>query len=163
MQTEIDTYISRSQASFNVQLLVSLNVRAWIHCLGFNSVVDLTTVLFRGFLFRKMDSSESWEPATVILKRSSYQIKTNNGEAVVISEKYSKELQVKEFSTLKLRFAHYLVHNGTQTFMCSSKQNADKSTVWILNTVCSDKLWWIFTSYKHTQCPVRIYIHLQIQ
>ncbi|KAG7575857.1 hypothetical protein ISN45_Aa03g003090 [Arabidopsis thaliana x Arabidopsis arenosa] len=61
MQTEIDTYISRGQASFNVQLL--------------------------------MDSSESWEPATVILKRSSYQIKTNTTE--VISEKYSKELQIK--------------------------------------------------------------------
>uniref|UniRef100_M4CA53 Uncharacterized protein n=1 Tax=Brassica campestris TaxID=3711 RepID=M4CA53_BRACM len=60
MQTEIDTYISRGQASFNVQLL--------------------------------MDSTESWEPASVILKRSSYQIKTNNGEAIVISEKYSKEL-----------------------------------------------------------------------
>ncbi|XP_023641736.1 uncharacterized protein LOC17893232 isoform X2 [Capsella rubella] len=63
MQTEIDTYISRGQASFNVQLL--------------------------------MDSSESWEPATVILKRTSYQIKTNNVEALVISEKYSKELQIK--------------------------------------------------------------------
>ncbi|XP_019092068.1 PREDICTED: uncharacterized protein LOC104744449 isoform X4 [Camelina sativa] len=63
MQTEIDTYISHGQASFNVQLL--------------------------------MDSSESWEHATVILKRSSYQIKTNNVEAVVISEKYSKELQIK--------------------------------------------------------------------
>lgn len=63
MQTEIDTYISRGQASFNVQLL--------------------------------MDSTESWEPATVILKKSSYQIKTNNGEAVVISEKYSKELLIK--------------------------------------------------------------------
>ncbi|CAE5965993.1 unnamed protein product [Arabidopsis arenosa] len=61
MQTEIDTYISRGQASFNVQLL--------------------------------MDSSESWEPATVILKRSSYQIKTNTTD--VISEKYSKELQIK--------------------------------------------------------------------
>ncbi|CAH2055197.1 unnamed protein product [Thlaspi arvense] len=63
MQTEIDTYISRGQASFYVQLL--------------------------------MDSTESWEPATVILKRSSYQIKTNNVEAVVISEKYSKELLIK--------------------------------------------------------------------
>jgi hypothetical protein len=63
MQTEIDTYISRGQASFNVQLL--------------------------------MDSSESWEPATVVLKRSSYQIKTNTTEAVVISEKYSKELQIR--------------------------------------------------------------------
>ncbi|XP_048632199.1 uncharacterized protein LOC106438961 isoform X3 [Brassica napus] len=63
MQTEIDTYISRGQASFNVQLL--------------------------------MDSTESWEPASVILKRSSYQIKTNNGEAIVISEKYSKELLIK--------------------------------------------------------------------
>ncbi|XP_020888720.1 uncharacterized protein LOC9320461 isoform X2 [Arabidopsis lyrata subsp. lyrata] len=61
MQAEIDTYISRGQASFNVQLL--------------------------------MDSSESWETATVILKRSSYQIKTNTTE--VISEKYSKELQIK--------------------------------------------------------------------
>ncbi|CAN8269708.1 unnamed protein product [Cochlearia groenlandica] len=63
MQTEIDMYISRGQASFNVQLL--------------------------------MDSTESWEPATVVLKRSSYQIKTNNVEAVVISEKYSKELLIK--------------------------------------------------------------------
>uniref|UniRef100_A0A1J3H980 Uncharacterized protein n=2 Tax=Noccaea caerulescens TaxID=107243 RepID=A0A1J3H980_NOCCA len=64
MQAEIDTYISRGQATFNVQLL--------------------------------MDSSESWEPATVILKRSNYQIKTSsNVEAMVISEKYSKELLIK--------------------------------------------------------------------
>lgn len=123
MQTEIDTYISRGQASFNVQLLVSFKVRAWmIHYLEFNPIMDLTTVISLFFLFRKMDSSESWEPATVILKRSSYQIKTNTTE--VISEKYSKELQVKRFLTLYLSFPHFPGHNlKTFLFTCFTKTN----------------------------------------
>lgn len=41
-----------------------------------------------------MDSSENWEPAALILRRSGYQIKINSTEAVVIAEKFSKELSV---------------------------------------------------------------------
>ncbi|XWS64970.1 hypothetical protein CRYUN_Cryun05aG0049900 [Craigia yunnanensis] len=47
-----------------------------------------------GFL-QKMDSSKNWEPATLTLRRSSYQIKINSTEAVEIAEKYSKELSIK--------------------------------------------------------------------
>lgn len=91
-----------------------------------------------------MDSSESWEPATVILKRSSYQIKTNNVEAVVISEKYSKELLVKKTPlTLSLSFLSISCSESKQKlffFMFHQNKIEDKSTMWILNTVCSDKL-----------------------
>ncbi|TYJ11047.1 hypothetical protein E1A91_A11G248800v1 [Gossypium mustelinum] len=51
-----------------------------------------------------MDSSENWEPATLTLRRSSYQIKINSTEAVEISEKYSKELSIKVPSGLSTQF-----------------------------------------------------------
>ncbi|XVF56683.1 hypothetical protein PTKIN_Ptkin06aG0140200 [Pterospermum kingtungense] len=51
-----------------------------------------------------MDSSENWEPATLTLKQSSYQIKINSREAVEIAEKYSKELSIKVPSGLSTQF-----------------------------------------------------------
>ncbi|XVE90349.1 hypothetical protein DITRI_Ditri20bG0070200 [Diplodiscus trichospermus] len=72
MQHEIDTYISRGQATFSVLFL--------------------------------MDSSEKWEPATLTLRRSSYQIKINSTEAEEIAEKYSKELSIKVPSGLSTQF-----------------------------------------------------------
>lgn len=45
-------------------------------------------------LFIQIDSSENWEPASISLRRSGYQIKMGNTEAVVIAEKYSRELSV---------------------------------------------------------------------
>ncbi|XP_012492356.2 uncharacterized protein LOC105804334 isoform X1 [Gossypium raimondii] len=51
-----------------------------------------------------MDSSENWEPATLTLRRASYQIKINSTEAVEISEKYSKELSIKVPSGLSTQF-----------------------------------------------------------
>ncbi|XVF30616.1 hypothetical protein REPUB_Repub16aG0073800 [Reevesia pubescens] len=51
-----------------------------------------------------MDSSENWEPATLNLRRSSYQIKINSTEAVEIAEKYSKELSIKVPSGLSTQF-----------------------------------------------------------
>ncbi|KAK8593912.1 hypothetical protein V6N13_042537 [Hibiscus sabdariffa] len=51
-----------------------------------------------------MDSSENWEPATLTLRRSSYQIKINSTEAVEISEKYSKELSIKVPGGLSTQF-----------------------------------------------------------
>ncbi|XP_022948179.1 uncharacterized protein LOC111451815 isoform X2 [Cucurbita moschata] len=62
MQLEIDTYLSKSQATFSVLLLVL---------------------------------SENWEPASISLRRSGYQIKMGNTDAVVIAEKYSRELSLK--------------------------------------------------------------------
>ncbi|KAK9274003.1 hypothetical protein L1049_018817 [Liquidambar formosana] len=72
MQMEIDTYISKGQATFSVQLL--------------------------------MDSSENWEPTTLMLSRSSYQIKVSRTEAVVTKEKFSKELSIKIPSGLSTQF-----------------------------------------------------------
>ncbi|XP_059633748.1 uncharacterized protein LOC132276365 isoform X2 [Cornus florida] len=63
MQLEIETHISKGQATFNVQLLV--------------------------------DSSDSWELATLILRRSNYQIKVNRTQAVFKAEKFSKDLLIK--------------------------------------------------------------------
>ncbi|KAM5554315.1 hypothetical protein ABKV19_022609 [Rosa sericea] len=63
MQLEIDTHISRGQATFSVLLLV--------------------------------DSAENWEPATLYLKRSGYQIKIKSTEAGVIAEKFSNDLSIK--------------------------------------------------------------------
>lgn len=51
-----------------------------------------------------MDSSENWEPATLFLKRSSYQIKINSSEAVGIQEKFSKDLSIKIPSGLSTQF-----------------------------------------------------------
>ncbi|XWS58660.1 hypothetical protein CRYUN_Cryun08bG0053700 [Craigia yunnanensis] len=51
-----------------------------------------------------MDSSENWEPATLTLRRSSYQIKINSTESVEIAEQYSKELSIKVPSGLSTQF-----------------------------------------------------------
>ncbi|KAI8545598.1 hypothetical protein RHMOL_Rhmol07G0051800 [Rhododendron molle] len=63
MQLEIDTYISKGEATFSILLL--------------------------------MDSSEFWEPTTLILKRSGYQIKDNNSQDTLIAEKFSKDILMK--------------------------------------------------------------------
>ncbi|XP_052192700.1 uncharacterized protein LOC127801523 isoform X2 [Diospyros lotus] len=72
MQLEIDTYISKGQANFSIQLL--------------------------------MYSSDNWEPTTLTLRRSSYQIKVNRTQEVVIEEKFSKELSIKIPSGLSAQF-----------------------------------------------------------
>ncbi|XP_016549920.2 uncharacterized protein LOC107849837 isoform X4 [Capsicum annuum] len=72
MQSEIDTHISESQATFNVLMLV--------------------------------DSSENWEPVTIFLRRSSFQVKVHRTQAVVIAEKFSKELSIKIPSGLSTQF-----------------------------------------------------------
>ncbi|KAL4599233.1 hypothetical protein ACB092_11G113200 [Castanea dentata] len=51
-----------------------------------------------------MDSSENWEPATLLLKRSSYQIKINSSEFVEVNEKFSKDLSIKIPSGLSTQF-----------------------------------------------------------
>ncbi|KAK6918097.1 hypothetical protein RJ641_016519 [Dillenia turbinata] len=42
-----------------------------------------------------MDTSETWEPATILLTKSGYKIKINQSGEVVIAEKFSKELSIK--------------------------------------------------------------------
>ncbi|XP_058104047.1 uncharacterized protein LOC131248026 isoform X2 [Magnolia sinica] len=51
-----------------------------------------------------MDSSEGWEPTTLILKPSSYQIKINRTDIVAIEEKYSPDLSIKIPSGLSTQF-----------------------------------------------------------
>jgi len=41
-----------------------------------------------------MDSSENWERATLYLRRTGYQIRINGTEAIVVAEKFSKDLSV---------------------------------------------------------------------
>ncbi|XP_022867037.1 uncharacterized protein LOC111386757 isoform X8 [Olea europaea var. sylvestris] len=66
MQEEIDTYLSEGQATFSVQTLI-----------------------------QQLDSSEIWEPTTVLLWRSGFQVKVDKTQAVLIAEKYSKDVLIK--------------------------------------------------------------------
>lgn len=72
MQHEIDTNLSKGEATFSVLLL--------------------------------MDSSENWEQATLFLRRSGYQIKVNGTEAIVVAEKFSKDLSIKVPCGLSTQF-----------------------------------------------------------
>ncbi|XP_070011576.1 uncharacterized protein [Nicotiana sylvestris] len=51
-----------------------------------------------------VESSENWEPATIFLRRSSFQVKVHRTQAVVIAEKFSKELSIKIPSGLSTQF-----------------------------------------------------------
>ena len=43
---------------------------------------------------QQMDSLDNWEAATLILRRSSYQVKVNSTETSQIAENFSKHLSV---------------------------------------------------------------------
>lgn len=47
------------------------------------------------FAEKQMDSSDDWEPATLVLRRSGYQIRINSKDAVLHEEGFSKELSVR--------------------------------------------------------------------
>lgn len=51
-----------------------------------------------------VDSSENWEPVTIFLRRSSFQVKVHRTQAVVIEEIFSKELSIKIPSGLSTQF-----------------------------------------------------------
>lgn len=51
-----------------------------------------------------MDSYENWERTTLILRRSSYQIKINSTEAEMVAEKFSKDLSIKVPCGLSTQF-----------------------------------------------------------
>ncbi|EPS73084.1 hypothetical protein M569_01668, partial [Genlisea aurea] len=51
-----------------------------------------------------LDSSENWEPASIVLRRSGYQVKVEKKQEPLISEKYSKELSIKIPSGLSAQF-----------------------------------------------------------
>lgn len=51
-----------------------------------------------------VDSSENWEPVTIFLRRSSFQVKVHRTQAVVIVEIFSKELLIKIPSGLSAQF-----------------------------------------------------------
>uniref|UniRef100_A0A0V0IMF4 Putative ovule protein n=1 Tax=Solanum chacoense TaxID=4108 RepID=A0A0V0IMF4_SOLCH len=51
-----------------------------------------------------VDSSENWEPVTIFLRQSSFQVKVHRTQAVVIVENFSKELLIKIPSGLSTQF-----------------------------------------------------------
>ncbi|KAL3815196.1 hypothetical protein ACJIZ3_016464 [Penstemon smallii] len=53
-----------------------------------------------------LDSSENWEPATLFLRRSGFQVKVERNQDAVITEKYTKDLLIKIPSGL---FAQFVV------------------------------------------------------
>ncbi|KAL2514113.1 hypothetical protein Fot_28084 [Forsythia ovata] len=75
MQEEIDTYLSEGQATFSVQTLI-----------------------------QQLDSSEDWEPTTLLLRRSGFRVKVEKTQAVLIEEKYSKDVLIKTPGGLSAQF-----------------------------------------------------------
>ncbi|KAJ9680328.1 hypothetical protein PVL29_019597 [Vitis rotundifolia] len=53
---------------------------------------------------QQMDSLDNWEAATLILRRSSYQVKVNSTETSPIAENFSKHLSIKIPSGLSTQF-----------------------------------------------------------
>ncbi|KAM7274137.1 hypothetical protein ACFE04_028801 [Oxalis oulophora] len=51
-----------------------------------------------------LDSADNWEPATLTLRRSTYQIKINSTDAVILAEKFFKELSIKIPGGLSTQF-----------------------------------------------------------
>ncbi|CAH9128007.1 unnamed protein product [Cuscuta epithymum] len=51
-----------------------------------------------------VDSSENWEPVTLFLSQSSFQVQVHRSQVVVLAEKYSKDLSVKIPSGLSSQF-----------------------------------------------------------
>ncbi|GAB4862046.1 hypothetical protein Ancab_037300 [Ancistrocladus abbreviatus] len=84
MQSEIDMYVSRGQATFSVSML--------------------------------MDSPENWEPATLILRRSGFQVKINRIDVIQIQEKFSKDLSIKIPCGLSTQFVLTLSDGSSYPF-----------------------------------------------
>ncbi|KAF5451922.1 hypothetical protein F2P56_026976 [Juglans regia] len=72
-----------------------------------------------------MDTSENWEPTTLSLRRSSYQIKINSTEAVVIAEKFSKDLSIKIPSGLSTQFVLTCSDGSSRPFSTYSVRMRD--------------------------------------
>lgn len=111
---------------------------------------------------RQVISSETWEPALLILKQSSYEIKLISTGEVAVSEKFSKELSVcpRNWCThapnsyvIQYVLCWYIGSNILRSW--SFFVVADQSSMRVLNAIRFNMLWWILPSFKHIQCPVR--------
>lgn len=67
-----------------------------------------------------LDSSENWEPATLSLRRSGFQIKDGKKQDVIISEKYSKELSIKIPGGLSTQFVLTCSNGSSYPFSTSN-------------------------------------------
>ncbi|EXB70658.1 Lysine-specific demethylase 3A [Morus notabilis] len=72
-----------------------------------------------------MDSPENWERTTLILRRSSYQIKINGTEANVIAEKFSKDLSIKVPCGLSTQFVLMSSDGSSHPFSTDSVRMRD--------------------------------------
>ncbi|CAM8899447.1 unnamed protein product [Rhodiola kirilowii] len=72
-----------------------------------------------------MDSPDNWEPATLALRKSSFQIKTNNGGHEIISEVYSKDLSIKVPCGLSTQFVLITYDGSSYPFSTNSVRIRD--------------------------------------
>ncbi|KAG5538845.1 hypothetical protein RHGRI_019404 [Rhododendron griersonianum] len=101
IQLEIDTYVSKGEATFSI-LLLDQGVVGAIVVMG----IEMAWCNFAFYYGSKveMDALETWEPTTLVLKRSGYQIKDNRSQETLIAEKFSKDLSIKIPSGLSTQF-----------------------------------------------------------
>ncbi|EYU40284.1 hypothetical protein MIMGU_mgv1a008436mg [Erythranthe guttata] len=71
-------------------------------------------------VFILLDSSENWEPATLILRRSGFQVKDERKQDAVISEKFSKDLLIKIPSGLSAQFVLTCSNGSSYPFSTSN-------------------------------------------
>uniref|UniRef100_A0A7N0U7K9 Uncharacterized protein n=1 Tax=Kalanchoe fedtschenkoi TaxID=63787 RepID=A0A7N0U7K9_KALFE len=72
-----------------------------------------------------MDSPDNWEPATLTLRKSSFQIKSNNGGHEIISETYSKDSSIKVPCGLSTQFVLITSDGSSYPFSTNSVRIRD--------------------------------------
>ncbi|KAL7120782.1 hypothetical protein ACP275_02G144000 [Erythranthe tilingii] len=95
-------------------------------------------------VFILLDSSENWEPATLILRRSGFQVKDERKQDAVISEKYSKDLLIKIPSGLSAQFVLTCSNGSSYPFSTSNdirKRDALVLTMRIFQSKALDEKW----------------------
>lgn len=71
-----------------------------------------------------MESSETWEETSLILKRSGYQVKVNSTEYAVIEEKYSPDIYIKVPNGQSTQFVLICSDGTTLPFSTSGASQA---------------------------------------
>ncbi|GMH17182.1 hypothetical protein Nepgr_019023 [Nepenthes gracilis] len=82
--------------------------------------LEIDTYAFKGQaafgVLMLMDSSENWEPATLSLRRSAFQVKINQMETIKVVEKFSKDLTIKIPCGLSAQFVLTLSDGSSHPF-----------------------------------------------
>ncbi|RAL48919.1 hypothetical protein DM860_001239 [Cuscuta australis] len=86
-----------------------------------------------------VDSSENWEPATFFLSQSSFQVQLHRSQAVVLAEKFSKDLSVKIPSGLSSQFIISCPNGSSHPFSTTNNDVRMRDTLVLTMRIFQNK------------------------